>query len=366
MTGTGVVPTPAAPAPTREIASSIGQAVHGTSGLLAAGYLAGVPEISIVVPTLDRPRHLAATLAGLEAACVGLDAEVLVVADASEPDPSRVAAEVSRRNLDARCIAAPRRGASAARNIGWRSAHSPLILFLDDDLVASAELVAAHLAAHRREPVETIGVLGHVRWAPRLKVTPLMRWVEHGIQFDYPGIKGSTAGWGRFYTTNVSVKRSVLEQVDGFDEERFPFMYEDLDLGYRLHQKLGFVLLYERRAVGDHLQAMDLDFWRRRVRKIAVAERAFCRVHPEIEPFFHRLFSDAHARPPARGRGRHLIGLVAPSVPVLGEYVWSSAHLYFAQALAPDFLEAWAAEGGQGADRLKGGDDSAQREQRFA
>ena len=171
-----------------------------------------------------------------------------------------------------------------------------------------------------------------------------MRWVEHGIQFDYPRIEGNQAGWGRFYTANVSVKRSVLERVGGFDEVRFPFGLEDLDLAYRLHRELGFELLYEPAAVAEHLHEMDLDFWRRRVRRIAVAERTFSEVHPDVEPYFHRLFSHAASKPPARGRGRALIRLLPRGFPILGPLAWNSADLYFAQALAPEFLDAWEHE----------------------
>ena len=76
-------------------------------------------------------------------------------------------------------------------------------------------------------------MLGHVRWAREVRVTPFMHWLEHGVQFDYPAIDGIEAGWGRFYGANVSAKRELVERVGGFDEVRLPYGYEDLDFGYR-------------------------------------------------------------------------------------------------------------------------------------
>lgn len=305
-----------------------------------------MPAISVVIPTFNRRHKLGLTLAGLETACAGIEAEVLVVIDPEEPDAEGIAADLAASELRSSLLLRRRPGAAAARNEGWRRASSPLILFLDDDVVPDRSLVLRHLEAHRANPEVEVGVLGRLRWAPGLRVTTLMRWLEHGIQFDYPNIVGTNAGWGRFYTANISVKREAVERVGGFDDKTFPFMYEDLDLGYRLHQQLGFKLIYEPQALGNHLHATDLGKWRDRVRRIAIAEQTFCRLHPDVEPYFHRLFSDALAQRPARGRGRHLIRFIPRDMPLLGRYSWASAHLYFAQALAPGFLDAW--EHGEG------------------
>src|SRR5205085_8456418 len=138
------------------------------------------------------------------------------------------------------------------------------ILFTDDDILPDRALVQAHLACHERHPRDAIGVLGNVRWADELRVTPFMRWLEHGIQFNYPSIVGTEVTWGYFYTANASVKRAALERVGGFDEQRLPYLYEDLDVALRMHRSEGLRLLYEPRARAEHLHAPDLDSWRRR------------------------------------------------------------------------------------------------------
>jgi hypothetical protein len=104
---------------------------------------------------------------------------------------------------------------------------------------------------------------------------------------------------------------------------------------------VGMRLLYNRAAVVDHLREMTLEFWRKRVRRVAFAERQFVALHPEIPPYFHRLFSAAVEQPPARGRGRHLARFVPPQTPLVGSWVWTSTDLYFRQQLAPHFLAAW-------------------------
>jgi GT2 family glycosyltransferase len=302
---------------------------------------APAPELSVVIPTIGRQRLLGRVLDRLaDQDRASGRFEVVVVADANETGAAEIARLVESRPYQARCIAAPRPGASAARNAGIRAAAAPVVLFLDDDILPRRALVAEHLAWHRRYPDERTAVLGHVGWSSELEVTPFMRWLEQGIQFDYGRIAGIEAGWGHFYTANVSVKRSLLQRAGGFDEERLPFGYEDLDLAYRLRD-LGMRLLYNRDADAEHLHEMDLDFWRRRVRRTAVSERRFTELHPDVPPYFHRLYTGAMSRRPARGRGVKLARFVPPWMPILGTRVWASVDAYYTQALAPEFLDAW-------------------------
>jgi len=299
-------------------------------------------SVTIVIPTLGRPEKLRRVLDRLD--CQDAEAgsfELIVVADAKEQEPEALDGALAARSFPVRRLQASRPGASAARNLGWRTAGTRLILFLDDDVLPEPSLISQHLAWHERYPEDEIGVLGLVRWADELRVTPFMRWLEEGIQFDYRRIKGTEAGWGRFYTANVSVKRQMLERAGGFEEEALPFGYEDLDLALRMHE-VGFRLLYNPAAAAAHLHPMDLDFWKRRIARIAVSERQFVAMHPEISPYFFHRFNEAAGGERAKGRGR-ILARVPRGFPWLGPRVWSSVDTYFRQALAPHFLEAWEA-----------------------
>jgi GT2 family glycosyltransferase len=298
-------------------------------------------QLSVVISTLGNYSGLSRVLDRLEAQDAEPGSfEVVVVADAADPEPDAVDGAIGSRGYPVRHLTGSRPGLSANRNAGWRAARSPLVLFTDNDTLAEPQLISEHLSWHARHPEDEVAILGHVRWAREIEVTPFMHWLDHGMQFDYPNIEGIEAGWGRFYGANVSAKRSFVERVGGFDEERLPYLYDDLDFGYRANQH-GLRLLYDRRAVVEHLREMDLAYWRDRMAQVAHAEREFVRLHPDVTPYFHAMFSAAAAQPRARGRGRHLIRLIPRSLPWLGPRVWRSADRYYRQALAPPFLAAW-------------------------
>lgn len=203
------------------------------------------------------------------------------------------------------------------------------------------EVVSEHLAWHRENPAEEVGVVGHVRWARELALTPFMRWLEHGVQFDFKSIDGTEAGWAHLYSANSSLKRSFIERVGDFDELRLPYLYEDIDWAYRAKSH-GLRVLYNRAAVVDHYRTdATLEAWKQKMALSAQTERQFVALHPEVPPWFHRMFTDALAQPRSRGRGVPLLGRVPRAVPWLGQAIWTSADLYFRQVLAPHFLEAW-------------------------
>jgi GT2 family glycosyltransferase len=305
-----------------------------------------MPELSIVIPTYRRRDALPRTLEALERQTASPDRfEAIVVDDPVDDDSAAVAAllEPERRPFSLHHMHRDGRGVSAARNAGWRAAEADLVMFIGDDILLRPDAVEQHLRWHERNPEEETGVLGRVEWASELRVTPFMRWLERGIQFNYLSLQGSEAPWTHFYTSNVSVKRAMLERIDGFDEKRFPFLYEDLDLGRRLAAE-GLRLLYNRNALGEHLHPTGVEEWRRRMAATAPAERRWVEAYPDMPAWFHDIFEAAARRRRVPGPVGRAAALVPSRVPLIGPRAGAVADLHFRQQLAPAFLDAWRAE----------------------
>jgi GT2 family glycosyltransferase len=300
------------------------------------------PSVSAVIPTLGDYEVLGRVLDGYarQDAPPG-SFELIVVVDKADPHPEKVDELLSRRPFPARRLTGPLPGASANRNAGWTAARAPVVLLTDNDTIPSPRLVSEHLEWHRRHTEENVAVVGHVSWAGEVHVTPFMRWLEQGVQFDFGSIKGDQAQWPHLYTCNCSIKRAFFERVGGYDEERLPYGYEDLDWAYRASRH-GLRVLYNRRAVVHHLRHdMTLEFWKRRVKRAAISERQFVALHPELDPWFFQMFRDALQGPPYSDRGARLARYVPRWLPWLGPKVWRHAEHYWQLQLAPHFMRAW-------------------------
>jgi O-antigen biosynthesis protein len=108
-------------------------------------------------------------------------------------------------------------GLSGARNTGIAAATGEVVLFLDDDAVAEADWVRQLLAPYRDPNVLGVGGAAHPVWeqpAPRWW-PPEFGWV---VGCSYRGQPVSTAPVRNLMGCNMSLRRTVLEAVGGFDE----------------------------------------------------------------------------------------------------------------------------------------------------
>lgn len=113
-------------------------------------------------------------------------------------------------------------GRAVARNVGWRAAQTPWIVFLDADMVLHPEALGAHFRFHRTRGQGWIGQ-GKVIGQNQRDVLPVASvWTDASQAF--------------FATGHVSVAREALELTQGFDEAFTQYGWEDLELGLRLQQ----------------------------------------------------------------------------------------------------------------------------------
>jgi GT2 family glycosyltransferase len=218
-----------------------------------------MPLISVVTPTRNRFDLLIRTLQSLarqEEPAPSLF-EVIVVVDGGSDG---TAAALRQMTFPFRLIVIEqtRAGVAVARNKGWRAAEAELILFLDDDMIASARLLAEHIKAHRDH--SDVVVLGQFSPDTSVRRTAWTRYEEVAQEKRYASLGRTEAPSAiRLYTGNVSMPKAALEAAGGFDNT-LP-RNEDVDLGFRL-QDLGFNFAYAPAASSLHCGYRDFDAWR--------------------------------------------------------------------------------------------------------
>jgi HAD superfamily hydrolase (TIGR01662 family) len=198
-------------------------------------------QCTVVVPTIGRP-SLAVLLDALATASGPRPAELLVVDDRPAGEPLHV----QRDGLPpVRVIRTGGGGPARARNLGWRTARTEWIAFLDDDVLPDPdwyERLADDLADL---PGDVAGSQGRVRVPLPADRRPT-DW-ERGTA----GL--ATSSW---ITADLAYRRAALARVGGFDE-RFPRAFrEDSDLALRI-MDTGARLVRGQRGITHPVRPVD-------------------------------------------------------------------------------------------------------------
>ena len=201
--------------------------------------------VTIAILTYKRHQHLERSLASVRP-YVDQVAEIIVVDNAAEPElKSLLAAEYP----NVRYIAAPSNGGCEGRNIGLRSAGTPIVITIDDDVeLSSPNCIAEVETAFSRDPrlaclnFTVTGVDGKVLerdWCHPRPISHASREFEtHFI------LEGASA-----------LDREKVLSVGGYPAEFF-LGHEGLDLGYRLIGA-GYRIMHTPRVSTLHHAALE-------------------------------------------------------------------------------------------------------------
>ena len=194
----------------------------------------GVPtaRITVVICTKDRAASLGVTLEKYSPLWEAPAWSLVLVDDGSRDDTARLVFTLQRRYCDrVRVVRTAGVGLGAARNEGWRLADGEFVLFTDDDCYPGPNLfgeIRRYFATTNRD------FLGG-RLLPFSPEDAAVAVVTRETPVTLAGAQFVPAGL--LPGANLSVRRSALEAVGGFDPEfgaGTPFPAEDVDLVARL------------------------------------------------------------------------------------------------------------------------------------
>lgn len=249
-------------------------------------------KISVLIPTHNRKDILRKCLEGYSRQTFPADAFELIVVDDGSTDGTAEVVNGLAPTLPYRLSYTyqANAGPGAARNRGFRNASGEVILITGDDILPDERLLAEHWEWHsERYPEKEIGILGYVTWLPDLAPTPLMRWLERGVQFNYPVlVHGGIADWRYSYTCNLSIKKGFLDESgEQFDERFVKYGFEDIEWGYRLAKK-GFSIRYDGHARGWHEHWTTLENSLQRMENVGRSLGCLKNFNPEMHSILLR------------------------------------------------------------------------------
>ena len=221
------------------------------------------PFFSIVMPTYQRRESLRRTLETLARVEYPADRMELVLVSDGSTDGSLEMARSLGLPFTLRTLEQRNQGPAAARNLALESARGPFVLFVDDDVLVSPGLVAAHAAAHvegrgqeRGEDRVVIGTL----LPPDVLRSPWVQWeLDTGVKQYDAMLEGRYEPTPRqFYTGNASVRLEHVLGAGGFDVDFR--RAEDVELAFRL-EKRGLRFVFRPEASAVHMADRSLRSW---------------------------------------------------------------------------------------------------------
>lgn len=238
-----------------------------------------VPTVSVVIPTHNRSESICRMLSALALQAFPLnELEVVVVADGCTDDTVEVLNQCTCP-FQLQFFAQSSKGPAVARNKGASLAKGQLLIFLDDDIEPSSNLIQAHVDAIKRSGDRvSVGYL-----PPILKnqkgffLMEIRRWWEAMFQtMRQPGHRFS-------YTTllsgNFALHAALFARAGGFDASLW--CHEDYELGIRL-LKAGASFSFTNEAWGYHHEKTDLDRSLSRKFQEGRADIAIGYLHPDL------------------------------------------------------------------------------------
>ena len=182
------------------------------------------PRISVVIPTRNGARTLAACLESLRASS-SPPAEIIVVDDASNDDTGDIA-----RRFDCRVIRADENiGAARAKNRGAREAGGDILFFTDDDVSVSRDALA--WLSKDFDDAGVAGVVGLLE--SKIPFNDFATNFKNlWMRFTYARMPREPIGL--FYTSVAAMRRETFLALGGFDENyRGTSIAEDTEFGQR-------------------------------------------------------------------------------------------------------------------------------------
>jgi GT2 family glycosyltransferase len=214
-------------------------------------------KFSIVITALNRPDVLQKTLDCYTRLKYNpKQFEIIVVDDGSVPSSEKLVNAFKKRSkLNVKYVWQGNKGLASARNTGVRVSKGEYVLISTDDIMPlDADFLSQHEKVHNSQ--KDVVCLGPVPWHPELELTEVMSFLApNGPAFNYGAIKNNNDAGYRFFTANVSLRRSWFDK-EMFDEGFTGASFDDVEFGYRI-SKRGVRIVFNPEARLYHYHPYD-------------------------------------------------------------------------------------------------------------
>lgn len=312
--------------------------------------------VSVVVPAKNASAYLSVAIKSLLDQTIPPQ-EILVVDDGSTDNTTQIATSFGPPVLLLSTKGA--KGASAARNTGIRGASCEFVAFLDADDICRPERIERHLVSFRQSPRAALSFVDVVYVdSTGSELGPPVAYEE----FSQESFSGQLFVRNRIITTSaVMVRRSVLLEMNGFDEEISHNEEYDLWLRIALRYPVAHVasalVLYRLHATNisrDREKQLENEIKALCKHSLETIRTALSAAYPDaVQCNLH--FAQLLFRMREISRCRDVLAGTKPTLDLmplhrfylgnaaLAEGLWEEAKVHYDDCLCadPDFAPAW-------------------------
>jgi len=234
-----------------------------------------MPTVSIVIPTFNRSTLLENCLKSV----LNQDYssyEIIVVDDGSTDGTSKMLDKYIKPYAEKIILLKQdRKGPAEARNKGIDFAKGKIVLFIDDDVVATPNWIS-EIIGDFQDP--KVGIVGGK--------TILKRIDTFNVLYHEKQNQGESGNVPLYVPTNNSgFLKEVIEKVNGFDVR---FLYpgaEDVDICMRI-QKMQYKLRINKKALVYHYESYTFKGWLKKKYEYGYGASTLLDLHPDYRYFY--------------------------------------------------------------------------------
>ncbi|MDP6857099.1 MAG: glycosyltransferase [Candidatus Thalassarchaeaceae archaeon] len=240
-------------------------------------------SVCVLIPSVRNSDELAVVLQGLSKQDFDGKLEIVVVGPGNDPG-KRVAESLGARFIDDGGV----RTRADACNVGLEKTESEFVFFTDDDVIVPENWISSLIKWFERPEVAGVGgpnfapVKDSTFWQRVIDVTFCSKWVTAGTNYGNQAMD-ELEEVEQLPGVNAAYRRSVLEEVNGFDHGAIGC--EDAMLDYRI-RKAGHKLWQDGSAIMWHRRRGPSRV-RKQIGNYGMVRILASNIHPEMRSWTH-------------------------------------------------------------------------------
>jgi GT2 family glycosyltransferase len=212
-------------------------------------------QITIVIGTLNRPKIVLSLIKQLVEKSKKILFEVFVI-DQSAPENYKELSDKFPKLSNFLLIHFDKPNTVKYLNYGWKNAKTPFVLYLDDDVTLTEDIIKSHIEAYKDSSIN--GVAGRVindgEKISKGSMVGKIKWFGAEFTKNFTFQKKTFVDFP--YGCNMSFRKNILKELNGFDENLYPpvYSFNEIDLGLRINKKWRNSIIFLPKALVYHHQ----------------------------------------------------------------------------------------------------------------